>query len=59
MNSPGHRANILKRGFREVGIDASRGTFKRYSNVRMWTVDFGDRYPLPATDKPFAAQHVP
>ena len=43
MNSPGHRANILKRGFREVGIDASRGTFKRYSNVRMWTVDFGDR----------------
>ena len=43
MNSPGHRANILKRGFREVGIGAARGTFQRHSNVTMWTVDFGDR----------------
>ena len=42
-NSPGHRANILKRGFREVGIGAARGTFRRYDNVTMWTVDFGDR----------------
>ena len=43
MNSPGHRANILKKGFREVGIGAARGTFQRYSNATMWTVDFGDR----------------
>jgi len=43
MNSRGHRANILKRGFREVGIGAARGTFQRYSKVTMWTVDYGDR----------------
>jgi uncharacterized protein YkwD len=43
MNSPGHRANILKRGFREVGIGAARGTLRRHSNVTMWSVDFGDR----------------
>ena len=43
MNSPAHRANFLNRGFREVGIGAARGTYKRYSNVTMWTVDFGDR----------------
>ena len=43
MSSPDHRANTLKGGFREVGIGAARGTFQRYSNVTMWTVDFGDR----------------
>jgi uncharacterized protein YkwD len=43
MNSSGHRANILNRGFREVGIGAARGTFRSSSNVTMWTVDFGDR----------------
>jgi uncharacterized protein YkwD len=43
MNSPGHRANILKRGFHEVGIGAARGTFQHHRNVTMWTVDFGDR----------------
>jgi uncharacterized protein YkwD len=43
MNSPGHRANILKRGCHEVGIGAARGTFQHHRNVTMWTVDFGDR----------------
>jgi uncharacterized protein YkwD len=27
LHSPGHRANILKRGFREVGIGAAKGTY--------------------------------
>jgi len=43
MKSSGHRANILTRGFREVGIGAARGTYQHYRNVTMWTVDFGDR----------------
>ena len=42
MHSPGHRANILKRGFREVGIGAAKGTYNGYK-ATMWTVDFGDR----------------
>ena len=42
MNSSGHRANILNRRFREVGIGAVRGTFKG-NRGRMWTVDFGNR----------------
>ena len=42
MNSPGHRANILKKGFREVGVGAAKGSFNGYRGT-MWTVDFGDR----------------
>lgn len=42
MNSSGHRANILKRGFREVGIGAVYGNYKG-NNVTMWTADFGRR----------------
>ncbi len=42
MNSPGHRANILTRGFREVGIGAAKGSYNGYRGT-MWTVDFGDR----------------
>jgi uncharacterized protein YkwD len=47
MNSPGHRANILNRQFREVGIGAVTGTHtcggKRLSGVAVWTVDLGAR----------------
>ena len=42
MHSPGHTANILRRGFRKFGIGAAKGTYNR-SRVTMWTVDFGDR----------------
>ncbi len=42
MNSSGHRANILNRRFREVGIGAVRGTFNGNRGT-MWTVDFGNR----------------
>lgn len=35
MNSPGHKANILKKGFREVGIGAFNGNYKGTDNVTM------------------------
>ena len=43
MNSPGHRANILNKYYREVGIGIRTGTFKTYSGTMMYTVDFGVR----------------
>ncbi len=43
MNSPGHRANILDRRFREVGIGTYTGTYKGYQGWTMYTVDFGTR----------------
>ena len=43
MNSPGHKANILKKGFREVGIGAFNGNYDGTDNVTMWTADFGTR----------------
>ncbi len=44
MNSSRHKANILKEGYREVGIGASDpGTFMGYRNAIVWTADFGAR----------------
>lgn len=43
MNSSGHRANILNKNFREVGIGAATGTYKSYAGATMWTADFGAR----------------
>ena len=43
MSSSGHRANILNKDFRDVGIGVRKGTFKTYSNTTMCTVDFGVR----------------
>jgi uncharacterized protein YkwD len=43
MHSPGHRSNILKKGFREVGIGVMKGTYKTCSQATMYTVDFGVR----------------
>lgn len=42
MNSSGHRANILEKDFREIGIGASSGEYKG-GRATMWTADFGDR----------------
>ena len=42
MNSSGHRANILEKDFREIGIGASSGEYKG-GGATMWTADFGDR----------------
>ena len=43
MNSAGHKANILNRDFREVGIGVKTGTFKGYTGAKLYTVDFGVR----------------
>ena len=44
MHSPGHRANILQRGFREIGIGVARGTPNRsYENGGTYVTDFGTR----------------
>jgi uncharacterized protein YkwD len=43
MNSRGHRANILERRFREIGIGTATGTYKGTRGYTMYTVDFGRR----------------
>lgn len=44
MHSPGHRANILQRGFREIGIGIARGTPDRsYEDGGTYVTDFGTR----------------
>ena len=44
MNSSGHRANILKRTFREIGIGIARGTPSRgYGDGGTYVTDFGTR----------------
>lgn len=43
MNSPGHKANILNKNFREVGIGAVTGNYKGTDDTTMWTADFGTR----------------
>jgi uncharacterized protein YkwD len=44
MHSPGHRANILNRGFREIGIGIARGTPNRsYNDGGTYATDFGTR----------------
>jgi uncharacterized protein YkwD len=44
MHSPGHRANILNRRFREIGIGVARGTPSRgYDDGATYATDFGAR----------------
>jgi uncharacterized protein YkwD len=43
MNSPGHRANILKRSFRELGVGVVRGVPVSDADGATFTVDFGVR----------------
>lgn len=43
MNSEAHRRNILKKGFREIGIGTYTGTYKGTKGVTMYTADFGVR----------------
>jgi len=44
MHSPGHRANILQRGFREIGIGVAPGTPNRsYEDGGTYVTDFGTR----------------
>ena len=43
MQSPGHKANILDRAFREVGVGARRGDYTSFDGdpATAYTVDFG------------------
>jgi uncharacterized protein YkwD len=43
MESPGHRANILKRSFREVGVGVVLGVPVSDAAGTTWTVEFGVR----------------
>ena len=43
MNSPSHRANVLKRGYRELGIGVALGTPAGGAEGVTITVDFGAR----------------
>jgi uncharacterized protein YkwD len=42
MSSDDHKANILNKDYREIGIGARTGTYKNNSG-KMYTVDFGTR----------------
>jgi uncharacterized protein YkwD len=45
MHSPGHRANILNRHFREIGIGVSRGApASRVHDAATYATDFGTRF---------------
>jgi uncharacterized protein YkwD len=41
MNSPGHRANVVKRSYREIGIGVAAGTPSAGSEGATYTADFG------------------
>lgn len=43
MSSSVHRANILNKTFRDVGIGVRKGTYKTQGETMMYTVDFGVR----------------
>jgi uncharacterized protein YkwD len=43
MDSPGHRANVLKRGYRDVGVGITLGTPTGAGPGATYTVDFGAR----------------
>lgn len=44
MESPGHRANILRREFREIGIAVVRGTPQTGPNGATYATEFGRRW---------------
>ncbi len=43
LASPGHRANLLRPGFRRVGVGAVTGSFQGYSGATLVTTDFAGR----------------
>jgi uncharacterized protein YkwD len=43
MRSSGHRQIILTKRWRDVGLGCARGTYKGFSGVVVFTVDFGRR----------------
>jgi uncharacterized protein YkwD len=43
MNSPGHRANLLRSGWKRIGLGIARGTFQGYPGASIVTADFAGR----------------
>ncbi len=43
MNSPSHKANILRKEFSEVGIGLWAGSYKGYDRTSMYTIEFAGR----------------
>jgi uncharacterized protein YkwD len=43
LNSPAHRENLLRAGYRRVGIGAAVGKYSGMSGARMVTADFAGR----------------
>ena len=43
MRSPAHRAILLGKRWRDIGVGRAKGTFRGLSGVRMYTVDVGRR----------------
>jgi uncharacterized protein YkwD len=43
LASPGHRANLLRPGFRRIGIGARVGTFQGHGGATVVTADFAGR----------------
>ena len=43
LRSPGHRANMLSRGFNALGIGLRKARFQGYPGARVWTTHFGKR----------------
>jgi uncharacterized protein YkwD len=44
LDSPSHRANFLRRGWRDIGISLWRGALFGHDRVALWVIDFGSRY---------------
>ena len=40
LASPGHRANLLRPGYKRIGIGVARGTFQGYDGATIVTADF-------------------
>jgi len=43
LASPEHRANLLRPGYRTVGVGARKGTFEGYAGAVVVTTDFAGR----------------
>lgn len=43
MNSPGHRANLLRPGWNRIGLGALRGTFQGHRGATVVTADFAGK----------------
>jgi uncharacterized protein YkwD len=43
LNSPEHRANLLRAGYRTVGVGERKGTFGGHSGAVVITTDFAGR----------------